>query len=58
MSNSIQMEQAIFRDICVYTYAYLHAIAINEKKSCIWKMSRRGVWEGMDKGRGKVEMQL
>jgi hypothetical protein len=44
MNNIMQMEKFIFRNICVYAYAYAHVIAINKKDAMNLKKSRRGIY--------------
>ena len=55
-SNIIQMEQFIFRDICVYTHTNLHGIIFMKKRENEFeKELERGIWEGLQVREGRKE---
>lgn len=54
--NSTQAEQIVFRNIHVYTYAYMHAA--NEREAMNLKKSREDYIGGLKERKGDKEMKI
>jgi hypothetical protein len=46
----IYTEQLIFRNICIYTYTYMHAITM-KKETMSLKENKEGIWETSEGGK-------
>ena len=53
-SNITWTEQVIFRNTYVYTYTHTHVTTNNEKEVMDLRESQRGVWEGIEGGKGEM----
>lgn len=56
MSNTVQIEPIIVGNICVYTYAYMHVIIINENRDREFEESKEEYVGGFGRRTGKEEM--
>lgn len=55
MSNPVQIEQIIGGNICVYTYAHMYIIIINENRDCEFEESKEEYLGGFGRRTGKKE---
>lgn len=57
LSNTIQTEKVIFRNIYVCTNTYMHAITISENKKTEFERVGRDIWKGLEGEKGGRNVQ-